>query len=50
MPATERGQGLIRKRRPAGQQLFMDSHEIPLAGAEKLQDALPVRFGFLGAL
>src|SRR6185312_12412030 len=26
----------------------MDSHEIPLAVAEKLQNALPVRFGLLG--
>ena len=25
----------------------MDSHEIPLAPIEKLQDLLPVRFGFL---
>src|SRR4051812_2775129 len=28
----------------------MDSHEIPLALAEKLQDLLPVRFGFLWTL
>src|ERR1035437_8959306 len=28
----------------------MDSHEIPLALVEKLQDLLPVRFGFLGTL
>jgi hypothetical protein len=26
----------------------MDSHEILLAGIEKLQDPLPVGFGFLG--
>jgi hypothetical protein len=28
----------------------MDSHEIPLAPAEKLQDLLAVRFGFLGSV
>src|SRR5438309_1795086 len=28
----------------------MDSHEIPLALLEKLQDLLPVRFGFLGSI
>src|ERR1022692_3524557 len=28
----------------------MDSHEIPLALVEKLQDLLPVRFGFLRTL
>jgi hypothetical protein len=28
----------------------MDSHEIPLAGGEQLQDLLPVGFGFLGAV
>ena len=31
-------------------QLLMDSHEIPLAGAQKLEDLLPVRFGFLQPL
>jgi hypothetical protein len=28
----------------------MDSHEIPLALVEKLQDLLPVRLGFLRTL
>jgi len=28
----------------------MDSHEIPLPVAEKLQDLLPVGLGFLGAM
>ena len=48
VPPAERRQCLIRQLRPAGHQFLMDSHEIPLAVAEKLQDALPVRFGLLG--
>ena len=50
LPATEGGQGLIRERGSAGAELFMDSHEIPLAGGEQLQDPLPVGFGFLGTM
>jgi hypothetical protein len=50
MPATEGGQGLIRERGSAGDELFMDSHEIPLASGEQLQDLWPVGFGFLGAV
>jgi hypothetical protein len=40
----------IRQLRAARQQFLMDSHEIPLAPVEKLQDLLPVRFGFLRTL
>jgi hypothetical protein len=36
--------------RAAGRQFFMDSHEIPLRGAEKLQDPLPAGFGLLGTV
>jgi hypothetical protein len=50
MPAAEGGQGGIRQLRSTGQQIFMDSHEIPLAVAEKLQDLLPVGLGFLGTV
>ena len=50
VPPAERGQCRIRQLRPTGHQVFMDSHEIPLAVAEKLQDLLPVGFGFLGAV
>jgi hypothetical protein len=50
MSSAEGGQGGIRQRRAAGHQFFMDSHEVPLAGAEKLQDLLPVRGGFLGTV
>src|ERR1035437_538870 len=48
LPAAECGQRLIRQRRSVRLQFLMDSHEILLAGAEKLQDPLPVGFGFLG--
>jgi hypothetical protein len=50
LPAAKRGQRRIRQRRPAGRQLLMDSHEVPLAGAQKLEDLLPARFGFLQPL
>jgi hypothetical protein len=46
--AAEGGQRRIRQGRSLGRQLLMDSHEIPLAGVQKLQDPLPVGFGFLG--
>jgi hypothetical protein len=48
MPPAERRQRGVRQLRAAGHQFFMDSHEIPLAPAEKLQDLLPVGFGLLG--
>ena len=49
LPATEGGQGLVRELGSAGEELFMDSHQIPLATGEQLQDLLPVGLGFLGA-
>ena len=48
VPAAEGGQCLVRQRRARGHQFLMDSHEIPLAAGEKLQDLLPVGFGLLG--
>ena len=50
MPATEGGQGLIRERGSAGHELLMDSHQIPLAGDPKIEDLLPIGFGFLRPL
>jgi hypothetical protein len=50
MPSAKCRQRGIRQLRAASQQFFMDSHEIPLAPVEKLQNLLPVRFGFLRAL
>jgi len=46
-PAAKRGQRRIGQRCAAGRQLLMDPHEIPLAGNQKLEDLLPVGFGFL---
>src|ERR1039457_1663410 len=43
LPATECGQRRIRQFRTAADEFLMDSHEIPLAGREKIQDQLPVR-------
>jgi hypothetical protein len=48
VPPAERRQCLIRHLRACGHQILMDSHEIPLALVEKLQDLLPVGFGLLG--
>ena len=50
MPAAKCRQRRIRQYRSLRLQLFMDSHEIPLAGAQKLEDLLPVGFGFLRPL
>ena len=50
LSAAECGQRLIRQHRSAHLQLLMDSHEIPLAGSQKIQDLLPVRLGFLRPL
>ena len=50
VPAAERRQRGIRQLRACGHQLLMDSHEIPLARVEKLQDLLPVGFGLLGSM
>jgi len=50
VPPAKTSQCRIRQFRPAGHQFLMDSHEIPLAVAEKLQDAFPVRFGLLGSV
>jgi len=46
LPAAERGQSLIRQRRAAHRKLLMDSHEIALAGSQKIQDLLAVGLGF----
>jgi hypothetical protein len=46
--AAEGGQRRTRQGRSLGRQFLMDSHEILLAGVEKLQDPLPVGFAFLG--
>jgi hypothetical protein len=48
VPATERGERGIGQLGACGYQFFMDSHEIPLAPREKLQDLWPVGFGLLG--
>jgi hypothetical protein len=48
VPTAKRRQCRIRNPSPAGHQFLMDSHEIPLADAEKFQNAVPVRFGLLG--
>jgi hypothetical protein len=50
VPSAERRQCLIRHLRACGHQVLMDSHEIPLALLEKLQDLLPVGFGFFGSV
>jgi hypothetical protein len=50
VPPAKCRQCRIRQFRSIGHQFFMDSHEIPFAVAEKLQDALPVRFGLLGPM
>ena len=50
LPAAEGGQRRIRQRRAGGRQLLMDSHEIPLAGAQKIEDLFAVGFGFLRPL
>jgi len=49
-PAERRQRGIRQLGAAGGHQLLMDSHEIPLALLEKLQDLLPVRFGFLRTL
>ena len=38
LPAAECRQRWIRQFRAAADEFFMDSHEIPLAGREKIQD------------
>jgi hypothetical protein len=48
VPPAERRQCLIRHLRACGHQILMDSHEVPLALVEKLQDLLPVWLGLLG--
>ena len=50
VPPAERRQCLIRHLRACGHQILMDSHEIPLALLEKLQDLLPVGFGLLDSV
>jgi hypothetical protein len=50
LPAAERGQRRIRQRRAGRRQLLMDSHEIPLARCQEIEDLLPVGLGFLRPL
>jgi hypothetical protein len=46
LPAEMR-QRRIRQDRSARRQFLMDSHKVPLAPREQIQDLLPVRFGLL---
>jgi len=50
LPAAESGQRRIRQCRAVRRQFLMDSHEIPLAGNQQIQNLLPVGFGFLRPL
>ena len=50
VPPTKSRQGRIRQIHARRLQLLMDSHEIPFAALEKLQDLLSIRFGFLRTL
>jgi hypothetical protein len=50
LPAAECGQCRIGQRCAAASKFFMDSHQIPLAGDPKLEDLLPIGFGFLRPL
>ena len=47
LPAAESRQRRIGQRCAGRHQILMDSHEIPLAGKQQIQDLLPVGFGFL---
>jgi hypothetical protein len=48
VPPAERRECLVRHFRACGHQVLMDSHEVPLALVEKLQDLLPVWLGLIG--
>src|ERR1019366_2107553 len=50
LPPAETRQRLIRQHRATRHQILMDSHEIPLARHQKLQDLFAVRFLFLRPL
>jgi hypothetical protein len=50
LPAAECGQCRIGQRCATGPKFFMDSHQIPFAGDPKLEDLLPIGFGFLRPL
>ena len=50
LPAAERSQRRIRQRRAAAYEFLMDSHEIPLAGSQKIEDLLAVGLRFLRPL
>lgn len=50
MPPTEGRKRLVGELRPAGCQLLMDPHKIPLAARQQLEDLLPIGFGLLGTL
>src|SRR5215475_14913726 len=50
VPPAKSRQRRVGKLGPFRRQLLMDSHQIPLALLEKLQDLLPIGFGFLWTL
>src|SRR5450759_1753065 len=50
LPAAEARQRLIGHRRAARLEFLMDSHEIPLARCQKIEDLFAVRFRFLRPL
>src|SRR5450759_1761769 len=50
LPAAETRQRLIRQHCAARRQILMDSHEIPLARLQKLEDLFAVRFRFFRPL
>jgi len=50
VPAAECGQRRIGQLGTAGCQVLMDSHQVPLAGDPKIEDLLPIGFGFLRPL
>ena len=50
VPAAECGQCRIGQRCAAGSKFFMDSHQVSLAGDAKIEDLLPIGFGFLRPL
>src|SRR5450755_5168550 len=45
LSTAECGQGRIRQFRSGRRQFFMDSHEIPLARSQQVEDLLAVGFG-----
>ena len=50
VPAAECGQRWIRQLGAVCPELLMDSHQVPLAGDAKIENLLPIGFGFLRPL